>query len=213
MSCNAPRGIRLRAVLILTAFLGWHLPAGAAPVGLQPNSPLQSAAAANSNPRWNELSPAQQQALAPLAGEWDKLDAFRKKKWLTIGNRYASMKPDQQQRVQERMRDWIRLTPEQRRVARENYARAKKLNPDQKSARWEQYQQLSEEQKKKLAADAAARKRVATLPAPSAQNRNHRTLPPIKAAPKPLLERSVTPEAASHSAIEPSAPPQISPQR
>lgn len=158
-------------------------------------------------PLWTELTPAQQQALAPLASEWNQLDAFRKNKWLAIGNKFAGMKPDEQQRVQERMRDWVALTPEQRRVARESYARAKKLNPDQKSAHWEQYQQLPEEQKKKLAAGAAAKKPVATLPPPASQGKNSKTIPPIKSAPKPVLERSVTPHAASQSALQPAPQP------
>jgi hypothetical protein len=158
-------------------------------------------------PLWTELTPAQQQALAPLASEWDKLDSFRKNKWLAIGNKYASMKPDEQRRVQERMRDWVKLTPEQRRIARESYARAKTLNPSQKSAHWEQYQQLPEDQRKKLAADAAAKKPVATLPRPASRDKNNKTIPPIKSAPKPVLEQSVTPQAASQSAIQPSAQP------
>jgi len=78
------------------------------------------------------------------------------------------MKPDEQQRVHERMREWIKLTPEQRRVVRENYARSKKIEPGKKSAQWEQYQQLPEDQKKKLAADAATRRRLlANLPSES----------------------------------------------
>lgn len=156
-------------------------------------------------PLWIELTPAQQQALAPLSTEWDKLDSFRKNKWLAIGNKYASMKPDEQQRVQERMRDWVKLTPEQRRIARESYARTKKMNSDQKSAHWEQYQQLPEEQKKKLAADAASKKHVANLP--SAAQSKTKTVPPIKSAPKPVLEQSVTPQATNQSALQPSTPP------
>ncbi|MFD2272905.1 DUF3106 domain-containing protein [Undibacterium arcticum] len=74
------------------------------------------------------MTSAQQTALAPLAAEWDKLDPIRKqKKWLEISNKYSSMKPDDQQRLQERMHEWVKLTPEQRRVAREKFfSRAKK---------------------------------------------------------------------------------------
>lgn len=158
-------------------------------------------------PLWIELTPAQQQALAPLASEWDKLNSFRKNKWLAIGNKFTKMKPDEQQRVQERMRDWVKLTPEQRRLARESYARAKTLNPGQKSAHWEQYQQLPEDQRKKLAADAAVKKPVATLPRPASQDKNNKTIRPIKSAPKPVLEQSVTSQAANQSAIQPSAQP------
>lgn len=121
-------------------------------------------AISTTKPSWIELTPAQQQALAPLSTDWDKFDVARKKKWLEIGNKFPKMTPDEQQRVQERMREWIKLTPEQRHLVRENYARAKKLNPAQKTTQWQNYQQLPEEQKRKLANEAAAKKRVANLP-------------------------------------------------
>lgn len=156
-------------------------------------------------PLWVQLTPAQQQALAPLSNEWNNLDAQRKSKWLAIGNKYSSMKPDEQQRLQARMRDWIKLTPEQRRIARENYARAKTLNPDQKSEQWQRYQELPDEQKKQLAADAPSKKHIVTLP-PASQSKN-KLVQPIKSTPRPVLEQSVTPQAAKRSPLHPPAPP------
>lgn len=95
------------------------------------------------------------------------MDAVRKQKWLEMANRFAGMKPEEQQRVHERMREWVRLTPAQRKLARDTYTRTKKLPPGEKTATWESYQQLPEDQKQKLAAAAAARKQGATPPAPS----------------------------------------------
>jgi hypothetical protein len=171
------------------------------PAGVAKAAPAQPAV----KPMWTDLTPAQQQALAPLSGEWDKLNSARKSKWLVIGNKYAAMTPDEQQRVQARMREWVKLTPEQRRMARESYTRAKKLDPNQKSEHWEKYQQLPEEQKKKLAADAASRKRIATLP-PASQSKD-KSVPPIKSTPRRVLEQSVTPQAASQSPLQPSPQP------
>lgn len=200
-------GMRPSIAQSLPAHASLHLKTSPAVPGRHGLTRTQSGEA----PRWSELTPAQQQALAPLAQEWDKLEGFRKKKWLAIGNRFASMMPDEQQRLQERMRDWIKLTPEQRRLARESFARTSKLNRNQKSTQWRKYQQLSDAQKKKLAADPAlSRKHVATLPTPTAQAKNHKTIPPIKSAPKRVLERSVTPQAANHSAIQ-SPPPAENP--
>ena len=129
-------------------------------------------------PAWSELNRPQQDALMPLAGEWDKLESVRKQKWLEIANHFSSMAPDEQQRVHERMREWVKLTPEQRRLVRENYARSKKIEPAKKSEQWEQYQQLPEDQKKKLAAEAAIKKQVANLP--SASQSKIPPIPPIK---------------------------------
>jgi hypothetical protein len=109
-------------------------------------------------PLWRSLAPAQQLALQPLQIEWDQMDGVRKQKWLQLANRFAGMKPEEQQRVHERMREWVKLTPAQRELARETYARARKIAPEQKTASWASYQQLPEEQKKKLAASAAGRK-------------------------------------------------------
>jgi hypothetical protein len=157
-------------------------PADAHSAGLQPSassakSPAQRQPA---KPLWHDLSPAQQQALSPLAVDWDNIDGQRKKKWIEMVKHYPSLTPDQQARMQERMRDWVTLTPDQRRVARESYARAEKLGPDQKSAKWQEYQQLSDEQKNRLAEEALAKKRVTNLPTPT-QDKG-KIIPPSKAA-------------------------------
>jgi hypothetical protein len=98
-----------------------------------PPASVSNNAGANANvpatkPLWAELTPPQQNALAPLATEWDKLNSAHKVKWLAISNKFSTLKPDQQLRLQNRMRDWAKLTPAQRSVARESYSRAKKLN-------------------------------------------------------------------------------------
>lgn len=176
--------------------------AGAAWVSSRPEAPAlvkapaaavqgKSAARAPEKIRWKDLSPAQQQALEPLAGEWDELEPVRKQKWLAIARRYAKMKPGEQARVQERMREWVRMTPEERRQVRQAYARAQKLNPAQKSTSWESYQQLPEAQKKELAAKPATKKQVANLPTPA--QAKQQTVEPIKPAVPPASPGVATP--------------------
>ena len=141
-------------------------------------------------PNWNELSAVQQHVLEPLAGDWNKLKPVTRKKWLEISNRYASMTPAEQERLQARMRGWVTLTPEQRRIARENYARANKLDTEQRALRWQQYQQLSEQQKKELAEQATpSHKRVTTMP-PTKLNK-----------PKPAAPVSLTPPNGQEQAV------------
>jgi hypothetical protein len=138
---------------------------GAAAPSAHPDKPgMASAHKGGDKPLWRALTPSQQLALQPLQAEWDQMDGVRKQKWLQLANRFASMKPEEQQRVQERMREWAKLTPAQRELARETYARARKIAPDQKTASWESYQLLPEEQKKKLAASAAGRKTTSVVP-------------------------------------------------
>lgn len=144
---------------------GTALPGGENTVLPSPQGPqADKTSAIDRRPRWNELTAAQRQALAPLAAEWNGLDGIRKKKWLEIAERYARMAPEDQQRLQARMQEWTQLTPEQRRTARESYVRAKKLDAGQKSAKWEMYQSLPHEEKQKLADKAEKKKNVVNLP-------------------------------------------------
>jgi hypothetical protein len=165
------------------------VPVNTAPAPAPAKAPPTAKAPAtkpHDKPLWANLSHPQQVALEPLAAEWNRMEGIRKQKWLEIANRFSSMTPDEQARVHERMRDWIKMTPEERRVVRENYTRTKKIDPDQKSQKWEQYQQLPEEQKKELAAQAAsarAKKQIANLPT-QAQSKV-KTVAPIKRSPAP----------------------------
>ena len=97
-------------------------------------------------PAWSELTPAQQQVLAPLQADWDQLDTTRRKKWVSIADRYPTMKPAQQQRLQKRMQEWTQLTPEERRAARERYQSLKKLPPEQRrevKEKWQERQSVT----------------------------------------------------------------------
>jgi hypothetical protein len=159
-------------------------PAAGVPASAKPAARPAAKAKPLDKPLWNSLTPSQKIALAPIADEWDAADGVRKQKWLEIANRFASMKPDEQARVHERMRDLFKMSPEERRLVRENYTRAKKIGPSQKSEEWEKYQQLPEEKKKQLADEAAAaraKKQVANLP--SASQSNVKTVAPIKRTP------------------------------
>ncbi|WP_343654375.1 DUF3106 domain-containing protein [Herbaspirillum sp.] len=151
---------------------------------------------------WANLSAAQHQALEPLTGEWPRMSELQKEKWLEIGKRYTRMKPEEQQRLHERMREWVKLTPAQRSAARTNYARAKKLDAEEKHEQWAKYQQLSEEQKKKLA-EAKLPRRVAKLPTTPAAAAPSIQLP-AEALDRPLpVVPAPTPAAAPAPALVP----------
>ncbi|MES2041860.1 MAG: DUF3106 domain-containing protein [Pseudomonadota bacterium] len=100
---------------------------------------------------WKQLNAAQQQVLLPLLSQWDKLDDKNKAKWVTIADRYVSLKPEEQKRIQKRMELWAQLSPEQKQIARLNYSQAKKIEATQKTKQWELYQQLPAEKKQLLA--------------------------------------------------------------
>ena len=114
-------------------------------------------------PAWNELSPAHRKVLAPLANDWNGLDARSKERWIDVAGRYPKMKPDEQQRANQRMGEWAKLTVAQRTQARMNFQEARSLSKEEREARWKAYQALPEEKKRELAA-----KRVAASPASGA---------------------------------------------
>jgi len=112
-------------------------------------------------PSWAELSDTQKQTLAPLEKDWDQLESPHRIKWLGVAERYPSMQPEEQARMQKQMLDWARLTPEERKVAREKYKNLKQVAPDKKEAikqKWNEYQELSEDEKQQLKQKAAERK-------------------------------------------------------
>jgi hypothetical protein len=158
-------------------------------------------------PLWRDLSAQQQAALEPLSGEWDQMEGVRKRKWLEMAAKFASMKPEEQQRMRERMREWVRLTPAQRNLARENYNRIRKIAPtrSQKAATWQSYQQLPEDEKKKLAAQASGRKRAAANAARKSTSRIHSS---AAACPTGTVKntQSATPPCVPAPAAPPVAP-------
>jgi hypothetical protein len=114
-------------------------------------SPAALAAPKDRGPAWATLNTEHQQALAPLAQEWDKLSKPHKTKWLGIAKRYPQMKPEEQKRVQTRMQRWAKLTPEQRDQAREQYRSLGKIAPDRREElrrHWAEYQSLPPHEKR-----------------------------------------------------------------
>lgn len=115
-------------------------------------APAFAAGPGKKNPSWDQLTPQQQQALAPIQDEWQGLDAKRKQKWISAARRYRKMSPSEQARFQERLREWVKLTPEQRTAARSRFREFDQLSPQRKATvrrKWEQYQ-------RQRAADARA---------------------------------------------------------
>lgn len=101
-------------------------------------------------PGWSLLSTHQKIILAPLVGDWDQMENIRRKKWLGIAERFPKMTPEEQARVQQRMREWAALTPTQRAKVRDSYKEFNQLDPEKKLAvkkKWENYSNLSEEEK------------------------------------------------------------------
>lgn len=149
---------RLLAGLILSIALG-------GPVHAQ--APTTAIIGTPPQPGWSLLSTQQKIILAPLAGEWDSMENIRRKKWLGIAERFPRMTPDEQARVQLRMREWAGLTPQQRSKARDSYKEFNQLAPEKKQAlkqKWEAYSNLSAEEKQQVKETGKMPARAQPLP-------------------------------------------------
>ena len=150
-------------VLLMSGMLACALP-GLAQTQTHPTPTPAASAAVNEKEKdksangvsWTELTPAQKQALAPLATSWNtSMSESQKRKWLEISKNYSALSPEGQATLTSRMNEWVALSPQQRAQARLNFGKAKELSkqltPEEKKAKWEAYQTLSPEEKRKLA--------------------------------------------------------------
>jgi hypothetical protein len=109
------------------------------------------AASEDRAPSWAALTIAQQQALAPLKRDWPSIDTNRKQKWLEVAARFPKMPADERARIQERMAAWAALTPTERARARLQFQETRTIGPEERQARWQAYQALPEEDRRRLA--------------------------------------------------------------
>lgn len=128
-------------VIFAMASPGWAAPSNPALMATPPQ------------PKWSDLSVPQKIVLAPLSDDWDAMENYRQKKWLSIVARFSDLAPEEQRRVQVQMQSWDKLSPEERRTARENFKTASKLPSEKKQQlkqMWEEYSSLPESEKEKL---------------------------------------------------------------
>ncbi|MGE0800665.1 MAG: DUF3106 domain-containing protein [Lautropia sp.] len=97
-------------------------------------------------PLWVDLTPEQQQALAPFAPEWNTWPATEKKAWIALADKLPGMSADKRGRAQRRILEWSNLSPAQRQLARENYRLAKDRPVEQRVSEWRNYQSLTQDQ-------------------------------------------------------------------
>ena len=139
------------------------LPADAAISKTQP--------AANNKPRWQDLTVSQQKALAPLAERWIDMPLVSKRKWLEISKNYDKLSSAEQEKSHLRMSEWVALSRKERTQARLTFADSKSMDAQQKAAHWQAYQELSDEEKRKLAQASQIKPTGATTVKPQANTK------------------------------------------
>ena len=160
-------------------------------------APNKQASAPSAKQEWALLTPAQQLALQPLAKSWASLSNGQKRKWLEISLNYPSLSADDKAKMHSRMSEWAALSPRARAEARLNFAStqelSKQLSTQEKQAKWQAYQSLSSEEKRKLAEGGVRPPVGAALPARPVPEKKLATLAPAETAANKL---KINPPAA-----------------
>ncbi len=151
--------VALFVVVLLVLLIVNRAPTGEGPTpqATAPAAKSSSAVAVQAGPQWQELSSAQKKILRPLAATWNSLGYGHKNKWIALANNYPHRTPEDQAKLQSRMAEWAALTPGDRERARLNFAETKKLSASTRAAEWAAYQDLSAEEKQRLAEKGTAK--------------------------------------------------------
>lgn len=134
------------------------LSAAAFAQGPQASAPTARAAVvrADDGVRWQNLTPAQRETLAPLERDWPGIEATRKQKWLALAARFRTLSVEERARITARMSEWARLTPLERGQARMQFEEVRQVPAPDRNARWQAYQALPADTRQQLAARAAS---------------------------------------------------------
>lgn len=201
-----------RISLALALLVPMGLCAVLAATGTSVAQPLRPAGAAvASELPWSSLTPAQQQALAPLRPTWETTSTAGRLKWLQVAERFPRMPAEERRRVQERMAAWAAMSPADRARARAQFQEARRIGSDERQARWQAYQALPEDERRRLA--VAGKKLPAPQAAPAAQSASSALRPAGPLAPgaaRPL--RATTPEPLSAKRNLVTTPPSPQPR-
>jgi len=155
---------------------------------------------------WSSLSSMQKQALQPLGGTWNTLTEPQKRKWLALSRNFSTMSDAEQATLHSRMTEWAALSAKQRTEARLNFAETRRLPAQEKKAKWEEYQALSPEEKRKLAARTPKHTGAAFAVKPSPAQKLIQIVPP-KAEQQPEVPgTAVVPQRLQPNTLLPRPP-------
>ena len=165
----------------------------------------------SSKPAWQDLTPAQQLSLKPLAANWSTMAQAQKRKWIALAASYSTLSPAEQTKLHSRMTEWASLSQQERAQARLSFSKSKQLSPTQKAATWQAYQALSPEEKKKLAISAPPKPAGA---AKSIHPQKLASIPVPKKSPKQTSNVAASTQTVDRNTLlprlapSPEAPPQ-----
>lgn len=137
-----------------------------------------------SGPAWNTLTNQQKEVLTPLKERWKDMGELTKRRWMSLAEGFEQLPPEGQIKLQERMQTWSSLSAQQRNQARLNFFSSRQLSPEDLQAKWDAYQALSADEKRRLAAKAAPKSRGAATALRPTAKRKLATIPAASNAPQ-----------------------------
>lgn len=96
---------------------------------------------------WSQLTPKQQELLAPLKGDWNSMSNAQRERWLKVGRKYESEPAERQAIMRERVSTWSGLSPKEKAAARENYKALQEKRQGERNSSWNSYQSLDQKQR------------------------------------------------------------------
>lgn len=135
----------------------------AAPPAKHASVAVAPGASSSGSNSWGALTASQRRALQPLAGLWPTMEISNKERWVNVANRFGSLSPQEQQRMQERMTQWSKLPPQERGEARLRFQQTRQLSPEERQKKWASYQALSPQERDELAQQARRKQQPVLL--------------------------------------------------
>lgn len=163
----------------------------------------------SSGPIWREITESQRQILMPLRDRWDSMGALAKRRWLVLADRYPKMDESERNKLLSRMNTWASLSAQQRNQARLNFESTKRLSAQELQTKWDEYQALSEAEKKRLAEQARKAKatkkskRRLAVPAPKVEIPKKESTTPPSTVPAVETQPVATPQASPSAHLPP----------
>lgn len=102
---------------------------------------------------WSELSGKQQELLAPLKNDWEKMTNAQRERWLKVGRKYENEPVERQAVMRERVSTWSKMSPRDKAAARENYKALKEKRQGERNSSWNSYQSLDPKQRDEFKAN------------------------------------------------------------
>ncbi|AOH37311.2 DUF3106 domain-containing protein [Luteimonas sp. JM171] len=111
----------------------------AAPALAQPGAPL---------PEWDQLTPAQRDALvSTVRDRWNDAPE-RRERMLRHAERWQQMTPEERRSAHHGMKRWRDMSPERRERARAIYQRMRELPPEERAAMRERWKDMSAQERR-----------------------------------------------------------------